>query len=304
MRNAFVNSLMDWAKRDPSLWLLNGDLGYSVLEPFAQAFPDRYLNVGIAEQTMAGVAAGLAAAGQRVVYYSIANFSTLRCLEQIRNDICSHNLPVLIVSVGGGTVYGSAGYTHFAVEDLNIMRCLPNISVLAPGDPMEVNALMGWVEKQGCPAYLRLGRGGEPVIHKSMVDLKTGYPLVVRDGKDVAIVSTGALLQEALAAAEQARLSIRVVSVPFIKPFAPDALIDAIAPCRHAVLIEEQRGASAFSALWESDPMICARAGLNIKKVQLGDEVISSIGDRQFHLKQAGLDASALARLCERIMEG
>src|SRR5438046_10077781 len=138
MRTSFIETLVQVAERDPRLWLLTVDLGYSVLEKFSTKFPDRYLNAGVAEQNMVGVAAGLAMTGKVVFVYSIANFPTLRCLEQVRNDVCYHNLSVKIVAVGGGVVYGPLGYTHHAVEDLAIMRTLPNITVVAPGDPVEV----------------------------------------------------------------------------------------------------------------------------------------------------------------------
>ncbi|HKC65029.1 MAG TPA: hypothetical protein VKB86_15410, partial [Pyrinomonadaceae bacterium] len=125
MRTAFIESLCEMAERNERVWLLSGDLGYSVLERFAEKFPQRFVNVGVAEQNMIGIAAGLAMSGQVVFTYSIANFPVMRCLEQIRNDVCSHNLNVKIVAVGGGLAYGPAGYTHHALEDLAVMRAMP-----------------------------------------------------------------------------------------------------------------------------------------------------------------------------------
>ena len=124
MRTSFIETLCALANEDERIWLLTGDLGYSVLEPYARAFPNRYVNIGVAEQNMAGIAAGLASCGKIVFTYSIANFPTLRCLEQIRNDVCHHQLPVRVVAVGGGFAYGPAGYTHHGVEDLAVMRSL------------------------------------------------------------------------------------------------------------------------------------------------------------------------------------
>src|SRR5476651_2646056 len=135
MRTAFINQLVLEARKNPRVFLVVGDLGFSVVEPFATEFPDRYLNAGVAEQNMTAVAAGLAAEGYHVFTYSIANFPTLRCLEQIRNDVCYHNLPVTVVAVGGGLAYGNLGYSHHGVQDIAVMRSLPNITVLAPGDP-------------------------------------------------------------------------------------------------------------------------------------------------------------------------
>ena len=137
MRTAFIEALCEEAVLDDRIWLLTGDLGYSVLECFAESFPDRYVNVGVSEQNMAGLAAGLAFCGKIVFIYSIGNFPVMRCLEQIRNDTCYHNLNVNIVAVGGGLAYGAAGYTHHAIEDLGVIRTLPNMTIIAPGDPIE-----------------------------------------------------------------------------------------------------------------------------------------------------------------------
>src|SRR5437667_6415345 len=134
---AFIETLCAEAESDPRIWFVTGDIGYTVVERFADRFPNRFLNVGVAEQNMAGIAAGLALSGAIVVTYSIANFPTLRCLEQLRNDVCAHNLNVKVVAVGGGLVYAAAGYSHQAVEDFAFLGTLPNMTVIAPGDPVE-----------------------------------------------------------------------------------------------------------------------------------------------------------------------
>src|SRR5438874_9377638 len=140
MRTAFVDTLCELAERDDRIWLLCGDLGYSILERFADRFPERYVNVGVAEQNMTGVAAGLALCGKVVFTYSIANFPVMRCLEQIRNDVCYHDANVKVVAVGGGFAYGALGMTHHATEDLAVLRALPRMTVVAPGDPVETDA--------------------------------------------------------------------------------------------------------------------------------------------------------------------
>ena len=137
MRTAFIDTLCQLAAEDERIWLLTGDLGYSVLERFATRFPERYVNVGVAEQNMVGVAAGLARCGKMPWVYSIANFPTFRCLEQIRNDVCYHNGNVKVVAVGAGFAYGPHGYTHHGLEDVAILRALPNMTVVAPADPVE-----------------------------------------------------------------------------------------------------------------------------------------------------------------------
>src|SRR5207302_4164775 len=184
-RTAFFKTLLEMAEHDDRVTLVVGDLGFGVVESFAQRFPKRFLNAGVAEQNMTGIAAGMALSGKVVFTYSIANFPILRCLEQIRNDVCYHNANDKIVAVGGGLAYGSLGSTHHATEDLAIMRALPRMVVVAPGDPVEVEQATRALRAHAGPCYLRLGRAGEPIIHSSGVAFKLGKAIRVREGRDV-----------------------------------------------------------------------------------------------------------------------
>lgn len=199
MRNAFVQELVSLARQHPQIALIVGDLGYSVIEPFVDEFPDRFINSGVAEQNMTGLAAGMASEGYHVFTYSIANFPTFRCAEQIRNDVAYHKLPVTVVSVGGGLAYGALGYSHHAVQDYALMRTMPGMLIAAPGDPMEVKACMRYLVENPGPSYLRLGKAGEPNYHVEMPEVKPGKWLQLRDrcGKH-ALLSTGAGLQLAM----------------------------------------------------------------------------------------------------------
>ncbi|MCA3695542.1 hypothetical protein [Aquidulcibacter sp.] len=206
MRNAFIDELVSLAEKFDHIALMVGDLGWSVVEPFAERFPDRFINAGIAEQNMAGMAAGMASEGFHVFTYSIANFPTFRCAEQIRNDIDYHNLPVTTVSVGGGLAYGSLGYSHHAVQDYALMRAMPNMLIAAPGDALEVRACLRYLVKHPQPSYLRIGKAGEPVFHESVPDIEPGRWLKVREGKMPharAVLSTGAALGIALDQADE-----------------------------------------------------------------------------------------------------
>src|SRR3954449_11566852 len=179
MRMSFIESLCSAARRDPRVHLLTADLGYSVVEPFAAAFPKRFTNVGVAEQNLIGVACGLALCGKVVFVYSIANFPTLRCLEQIRNDLCYHQADVKVVAVGGGLAYGPQGYTHHGVEDLAVMRALPGMTVVAPGDPVESRLPGPAVARQPGPAHLRLGKAREPDVHAQPPRFRLGRAIAV-----------------------------------------------------------------------------------------------------------------------------
>ncbi|MGV3618481.1 MAG: transketolase family protein [Fimbriimonas sp.] len=255
MRTAFMNALLTAAERDPGIWLLTGDLGYSVMEPFVERFPDRYINVGIAEQNMTGVAAGLAMAGKTVLTYSIANFPTLRCLEQIRNDVCYHRLNVKVVAVGGGLAYGSLGYTHHAVEDLAIMRTLPHMAVAAPGDPRETAWTVDQALRHDGPVYLRLGKAGEPEVHPQPIQAAMGEPLWVREGRDVTLVSTGTILPTVVEAARELAadgVSAGVVSLPWLSPLAPSAAAQIASVTGRVVCVEEHGPGGLFAAFSEA----------------------------------------------------
>ncbi len=174
MRNNFINWLIAKSRSDNRIFLLTADLGYSVVEPFQQVFPDQFINVGVAEQNMTGIAAGLATEGFLPFTYSIGVFPTFRCAEQIRNDIDYHNLPVVTCTVGSGVAYGNLGYSHHAIQDISIMRSLPNMVIATPADPSEVVAILDWYYSNPCPMYLRLHKAGEPQIPHSLKGLKIG----------------------------------------------------------------------------------------------------------------------------------
>jgi len=178
VRDAFVNGLATACETNPDIVLLTGDLGFGVFNDFRDRFPGQFMNLGVAEQNLAGVGAGLALSGHTVFTYSIANFPILRCLEQIRNDICYHGADVKIVSVGGGMAYGALGPSHFATEDLGIMRMLPGLVVVAPGDPVEVERLLPQIIAHEGPVYLRLGRAGEARVTPEGADVRLGAPNV------------------------------------------------------------------------------------------------------------------------------
>jgi len=200
MRNAFMDELINRATVDERVMLIVGDLGYSVVEPFAERFPDRFINAGVAEQNMMGLAAGIASEGYHVFVYSIGIFPTFRCAEQIRNDVDYQQLPVTVVTVGGGLAYGNLGYSHHAVQDYGLMRLMPNMLIASPGDLMEVRACMRYLAVNQQPSYLRLGRVGEQCFHALVPDVKPGQWVRVRDGKDrnSTLLSTGAPLAQAM----------------------------------------------------------------------------------------------------------
>ena len=215
MRDAFIDELTILAETHPHIALVVGDLGFNVVEPFADRFPDRFINAGVAEQNMTGLAAGMASEGYHVFTYSIANFPTFRCAEQIRNDVDHHRLPVTVVAVGGGVAYGALGYSHHAVQDYALMRSMPNMTIAAPGDPLETRACLRWLVANPGPSYFRLGKSGEPKFHEAIPAVAPGAWVPVRAGDEAAIMlSTGAALGAAIArAGDQAVYSLPLWSM-------------------------------------------------------------------------------------------
>jgi len=193
MRNEFIACLIEHNLNNADAYLLVGDLGYSVIEPFVDAFPDHYLNIGVAEQNMAGIASGMAAEGHRVYCYSIGNFNTFRCAEQLRNDIDYHNLPVCTVSVGGGFAYGNMGYSHHAIQDYILMRSLPNTIIFSPVDARETRLCMDFIREYSGPAYLRLHKANERKISLDSKPIIPGKPRLVYGNHQAktAYISTG-----------------------------------------------------------------------------------------------------------------
>ncbi len=305
MRGAFRDAICELAAADERIWLLTGDLGYTVLEPFYERFPARFVNVGVAEQNMTGVAAGLALSGKIVFTYSIANFPTLRCLEQVRNDVCYHNLNVNIVAVGGGVVYGPLGYTHHAVEDLAIMRTLPNITVVAPGDPVEVRLATRALAARPGPSYLRLGRATETVVHREEPGFEIGRPLVLREGGDVVLVAIGGVLANVAEAAERLAadgVAARVVSLHTLKPLDADTLVRAVAGPRHVFFVAEHVEAGGPGEIGASCLMGRLPPGVSVHGLCLNPQAVKLIGRREYILAESGLDPAGIAVAVRRAL--
>src|SRR6266404_6573956 len=228
MRAAFTKTLFNTAKHNKNIMLLTGDLGYSIFEPFIQTIPKQYLNTGISEQNMTGMAAGLAAEGKIPIIYSIIPFITMRNFEQIRNDICYQNLNVKIVGVGSGFSYGPYGHSHHGLEDIGILRTLANLIILSPSDPEEAEEATKWALQYNGPVYIRLGKAGEPVLHNKPFHFTLEKGSILKRGNDVSIFSTGAITSSAIDAAKELDkkgISTGVISMPSIKPIDEKLII-------------------------------------------------------------------------------
>lgn len=305
MRTAFIESLVETAAADPRIFLVCGDLGYSVLERFAARFPNRFLNAGVAEQNMIGVAAGLALAGHVVFVYSIVNFPVMRCLEQVRNDVAYHRLRVHIVTVGGGMVYGGHGYTHHGAEDLAAMRLMPNMTVIAPGDPVETRLAVPLIAQRDGPCYLRLGRGGEATVHTAPPDFVIGKAIQVRQGADLVIASTGGTLALAVHAADVLKekgIAATVLSMPTLYPLDSTALLTAVAPAGRLITVEEH----GWGGLGTAAAEVIASAGTPVRMhmMRMRREPVEVAGQHEYLRGRHGISVNGLVAAAEGLLTG
>lgn len=295
MRTAFIRQLVEEAKHNDRLFLIVGDLGFNVIEEFASLFPERFLNAGIAEQNMAGIAAGLAMEGYNVYIYSIGNFPTLRCMEQIRYDIAYHRLNVKIIAVGGGYAYGSLGASHHATEELGMLRIIPDMVVCAPGDPVETETIVKWSSHYNGPVYMRLGKAGEPIVHKEKIgSIQVGDIFPVKEGGATAILTTGAMLSDAAVFLSDHSIDASLYSCPYIKPINKKQLIGIAENHKNIITLEEHQASAGFgSAILEIYNDLYQNRNIptfpEIKRVAIPDKFYSISGSQDYLRALAGL---------------
>lgn len=301
MRNHLINKITEFAGQNENIMLITADLGFSVIEKFKERFPNRYINVGIAEQNMATVAAGLALEGNTVFIYSIGNFPTLRCIEQIRNDICYHNANVKILAVGSGFAYGTLGMTHHATEDLAIMRALPNMKVFTPCDSISAEAIAQAVCRINGPCYVRLERGGEPEIFSKDEKFEIGKLKEIRKGYDIAVITIGTVVNEAIKAADILReqnKNISVYSVYSLKPIDKEQILEIAQKYNYIITVEEHQ---ITGGLGSTIAEIIAENNMVTKIIRLGlnDEFTSVVGNQEYLREVYKIDYKNIIKICE-----
>lgn len=295
MRNTFINRLTELAKTHEDIFLLCGDLGYSVLEPFSQQFPDRYLNVGISEQNMTGVAAGLSREGYNVFTYSIGNFPTLRCMEQIRYDVCYHEANVKVVAVGAGYAYGPQGVSHHTTEDIGMLRVLPNMTVCVPADPIEAMLAAKYMAELNGPGYIRLNKSGEVKIHEDIPVFHPGAFIKVSDGVDVCVLVTGPILSEIKKEIRACGKQWGIYSAPFVGGYLKEQLLSLVKNYKIIITVEEHQLNGGFgSSIVEEISDLYASGEIRdmpkIKRLGIDNQFIGVCGDQEYLRGIAGLN--------------
>jgi transketolase len=302
LRKAFVDTLCQLACDDPRIMLLTGDLGYMALEPFRERFPQRFLNAGVAEQNMIGVATGLADAGFRPYAYSIAPFASLRPFEFIRNGPVVHKLPVRIVGMGAGFEYGYSGRTHYGLEDIGVLRTLPGLTLVIPADSAQAAAAIRETRDLPGPVYYSLGKDDTISVPGLNGRFELGKAQVVREGRDIALVAMGSICQEAVIGAGKLAgygIEATVVVVSSFHPDPEDDLAHILAPFRHAISVEAQTVSGSLGALVAT---VIATRGLACCLHVLGVRTASdgTSGVQMERWRKYGLDGDSIlaAALC------
>lgn len=305
MRNAFAREITDLAGQDPRLVVLMGDIGNHLFDQYKERYAARFYNCGVAEANMIGMAAGLASCGFRPVCYTITPFATTRCLEQIRVDLCYHNVPVIVVGTGSGLSYASLGATHHSCEDLAMLRVLPSIKVLCPGDPMEVRACLRAAIKEDSPVYMRIGKKGEPVVYEQVPDITIGKCIVIKEGTSVCLLNAGNTLPLAMEAAVQLEslgISTEVASFHTIKPLDQNYLRDALTRFQLLATIEEHSIIGGFGgsiAEWLSEQ---EKQKVQLLRFGTSDEFMHVAGDQGYARSFHGLTSkNIVSKIAERM---
>ena len=301
LRTAFIDTLRELARIDDRIFLLTADMGYSVFETFRDEFPDRFLNTGIAEQNTIGVAAGLASRGKIVFVYSIIPFVTMRCFEQVRLDLAYNFMNVKLVGVGAGLTYGPLGSSHHALEDIAIMRSLPDMTVLCPGDPIETRELIKRSYEYEGPVYIRLGKNGEPKIHPDETRIEIGKSITVLEGNDLALITTSNMLETGKKWVEEWKqdgVNVSLISMPSLKPFDSSTVKNLIDKEIPIITLEEH---SVIGGLGSIISQVIATTGKPVKFQQIGinDKFSHVIGGHEYQRKKFMLDKKPSLKFIE-----
>jgi len=306
MRTTFIKKITEFAQTDPNVYLVAGDVGFSVIEEFAQKFPTRYFNAGVAEQNMIGVAAGLAMAGKTVYVYTIIPFLIKRCFEQIRVDLCYQELPVKLIGVGGGFSYGALGVTHHALEDIALMRSLPGMTVVAPGSKFEAQELAQDIHELKTPAYVRLSNIEEKVVYPENTKINLGQAIEIIPSHSMYIIATGNSLDTGFIACIQLRAlgyDIGLVSMPTIKPLDIKFLLSQKNTLKALFTIEEH---NVIGGLGEAIArVLCEQFGTKIifKAFGVQDFYFHIAGSRSYLNDLAGLSPEKITDAINTLMK-
>jgi transketolase len=305
MRNQIIEGAYEIMKENKNSYFLTGDLGFNTLEKIESDFGNRFINIGIAEQNMIGIAAGLAKSGKKVFCYSIIPFLVMRSFEQIRNDISHHDLDVTLLGAGSGLSYGILSNTHFAVEDIAILRTLPNMTIFSPIDGLEAKLGMDALKKYHHPTYIRIGTRNEPIVYNKPFNFVLGKGNIIRKGKDMVVFVTGNIAEEVIKATEiiesTTKLTTTIVDIHTIKPIDKEIILREIKNKKIAFCVEEH---GTIGGLGDAVMSIIGESKTRIKVVKIGldNQYSKTVGNRDYLRKMYNLDRNGIARTFKKAL--
>lgn len=305
MRNAFVNTILEATKTREDVFIISGDAGLGVFDDFHKQHPERFLNLGVAEQNAISVAAGMALAGFKVYIYNIIPFVLYRCYEQVRNDICYQELPVTLIGIGSGITYAPQGMTHYSVEDLGLAGTLPNLEVFSPIDPVEARLAAHHTLDSKQPAYVRLAKRGEPDLHATS-DLDITHPLLLGEGQEVALLFHGSIGEEVLRAAALLReqgITPRLISLPRVQPLDWNGLDQTLEGIRHVFVVEEHFAGCGLGASIQREWARSPRPW-RVHALAIPDGYIHQVRHTAGMREDFGISAPAIAARVRAVMGG
>ncbi|MFQ5861544.1 MAG: transketolase family protein [Candidatus Brocadiales bacterium] len=301
MRNTVINRIAKYAEEDKSVFLVSGDAGFGVLDKYKKCFPDKYLNLGVAEQNMISFAAGLGLAGYNVFVYNIIPFVLYRCYEQVRNDICYQRLPITLIGIGSGVTYAPQGITHYGVEDIAIARTLPNLVILSPSDPVEAEKCAEFAFKSDRPVYIRVAKRGEPAIHKNGIESIT-EPIVIKEGEEVALLFHGSISYEVITALGNLQSLPMLISIPMIQPLNFTSLLKKLKNVHTLITVEEhfvEGGLGSVISEW----LTKERLPFRLKRLGIKNEFIHAIQSNSGMRSIYGISSASIGKAVTEALE-
>lgn len=305
MRNAFINTILEACKYRNDIFIISGDAGLGVFDIFKEEHPDRFLNLGAAEQNMIGVAAGLAMTGYKVVVYNIIPFVLYRCYEQVRNDICYQGLPIILVGIGSGLSYAPQGMTHYSVEDLGLACTMPNLNILSPIDPVEAQLAAAYALSANEPVYVRLAKRGEPELHTTC-EFDITQPQVLHAGHTVALLCHGSIANEVIDAGKMLTsngITPLIISIPLLQPLNANAVVNHLKNIKYIITIEEHYISCGLGNLLR-EIIMTARVDATLITLGVSSQFIHAIHDTAGMRKMFKMDAASITELVTDLWHG
>jgi len=292
MRNTAAKKVFEYCKKNENGFLISGDAGFGVWEDFQTQMPKQYINTGINEAAMTGLASGLALSGHKVFIYNIIPFLIMRNYEQVRVEIAYQNLPVVFIGIGSGITYAPAGMTHYSIEDIGLAKSMPNMNIISPSDPVQVQKAMDFAIKSKNPTFIRISRSGEPKVFDEDIDITK--PLHVKEGTDKAIIFHGSIVDEVLKAAESLE-DVAIISMPLISPFDEKEAENILKKYNKIYVVEEHFEEGGLGTVL-SDFAMVKKINADINKIAIKNHYIHEIGNCDYLRKQLGIDSEAIVK--------